>query len=104
MAISGRNRETLDAALVELESSVLAMARVMASELSSRSICVSVVTPGSPATPIWNAVGNHEERQLILDKSKRQLLWAGQVTLWTLQTQPCSWRRMNHPSFKAERL
>jgi NAD(P)-dependent dehydrogenase (short-subunit alcohol dehydrogenase family) len=50
------------------KAAVRTMARVMASELSSRSIRVNVVTPGSVDTPIWNGVGNHEERQLFLDK------------------------------------
>ena len=55
------------------KAAVRTMARVMASELSSRSIRVNVVTPGSVDTPIWNAVGNREERQLFLDKLKRTI-------------------------------
>jgi len=55
------------------KAAVRTMARVMASELSSRSIRVNVVTPGSVDTPIWNAVGKHDERQLFLDKLKKTI-------------------------------
>jgi NAD(P)-dependent dehydrogenase (short-subunit alcohol dehydrogenase family) len=55
------------------KAAVRAMARVMASELSSRSIRVNVVTPGSVNTPIWNAVGNYEERRSFLDKLTRTI-------------------------------
>lgn len=55
------------------KAAVRTMARVMASELSPRSIRVNVVTPGSVDTPIWNAVGNHEERRLFLSRLKRTI-------------------------------
>ena len=55
------------------KAAVRTMARVMASELSSRSIRVNVVTPGSVDTPIWNTVGNHEERQSFFDKLKKTI-------------------------------
>jgi len=48
------------------KAAVRTMARVMASELSSRSIRVNVVTPGSVDTPIWDAVAGQKERQLCL--------------------------------------
>jgi NAD(P)-dependent dehydrogenase (short-subunit alcohol dehydrogenase family) len=50
------------------KAAVRTVARVMASELTSRSIRVNVVTPGLVNTPIWNEIGNYEERQLFLDK------------------------------------
>jgi len=52
------------------KAAVRTMARVMASELSSRSIRVNVVTPGSVDTPIWDAVGSQKERQLCLANMK----------------------------------
>jgi NAD(P)-dependent dehydrogenase (short-subunit alcohol dehydrogenase family) len=55
------------------KAAVRTMARVMASELSSRSIRVNVVTPGSVDTPIWDAVGNHEERKLFFDRLKQTI-------------------------------
>jgi NAD(P)-dependent dehydrogenase (short-subunit alcohol dehydrogenase family) len=55
------------------KAAVRTMARVMASELSSRSIRVNVVTPGSIDTPMWDAVSNHGERQLFLDKLQKTI-------------------------------
>jgi NAD(P)-dependent dehydrogenase (short-subunit alcohol dehydrogenase family) len=55
------------------KAAVRTMARVMASELSSRSIRVNVVTPGSVDTPMWNAVGNYDERRLFFDKLKKTI-------------------------------
>ena len=55
------------------KAAVRTMARVMASELSSRSIRVNVVTPGSVDTPMWNAVGNHEQRRRFFDKLKKTI-------------------------------
>jgi NAD(P)-dependent dehydrogenase (short-subunit alcohol dehydrogenase family) len=45
------------------KSALRTMARVMASELSSRGIRINVVSPGSVDTPIWdNVVSDQEER------------------------------------------
>jgi len=55
------------------KAAVRTMARVMASELSSRSIRVNVVTPGSVDTPIWDAVGSQQERQLCLANLKNTI-------------------------------
>jgi NAD(P)-dependent dehydrogenase (short-subunit alcohol dehydrogenase family) len=55
------------------KAAVRTMARVLASELSSRSIRVNVVTPGSVDTPIWDAEGNRGERQLFFDKLKKTI-------------------------------
>jgi NAD(P)-dependent dehydrogenase (short-subunit alcohol dehydrogenase family) len=50
------------------KAAVRTLARVLASELSPRSIRVNVVTPGSVDTPIWNNVADHDKRQLLFDK------------------------------------
>jgi NAD(P)-dependent dehydrogenase (short-subunit alcohol dehydrogenase family) len=56
------------------KAAVRTMARVMASELSSRGIRVNVVTPGSVDTPIWKtAASTHEQRTALFDRLKKTI-------------------------------
>jgi NAD(P)-dependent dehydrogenase (short-subunit alcohol dehydrogenase family) len=65
MSVSGRPGFSAYAAS---KASLRAMARVMASELSSRKIRVNVVTTGSTATPIWSSVAPTPEAFDVLYK------------------------------------
>ena len=56
------------AAYAASKAGVRAMARVMASELSSRRIRVNVVSPGAARTPIWNGTAPNAEAFAALDK------------------------------------
>src|SRR5256886_3872860 len=56
------------AAYAASKAGVRAMARVMASELSSRGIRVNVVSPGGTSTPIWNSTAPSAEAFAALDK------------------------------------
>ncbi|SDS05428.1 SDR family oxidoreductase [Bradyrhizobium canariense] len=56
------------AAYAASKAGVRAMARVMASELSPRSIRVNVVSPGAARTPIWNGAAPTPEAFAALDK------------------------------------
>src|SRR5436309_3849294 len=54
------------------KAGVRAMARVMASELSSRGIRVNVVSPGGTSTPIWNSTAPNPAAMLALEARNSQ--------------------------------
>jgi NAD(P)-dependent dehydrogenase (short-subunit alcohol dehydrogenase family) len=56
------------------KAAVRTLARVMAAELSPRSIRINVITPGAIDTPIWdNAVTNAEERASLFNKLRKTI-------------------------------
>ena len=65
------------AAYAASKAGVRAMARVMASELSSRRIRVNVVAPGGTTTPIWNRVAPTPEAVAALEKRISQTVPLG---------------------------
>jgi len=65
------------AAYAASKAGVRAMARVMASELSSRRIRVNVVAPGGTATPIWDRVAPTPDAMAVLEKRISQTIPLG---------------------------
>jgi NAD(P)-dependent dehydrogenase (short-subunit alcohol dehydrogenase family) len=61
------------------KAGVRAMARVMASELSPRSIRVNVVAPGAAKTPIWNRTAPTPDAFAVLEKRVARSTPLGQM-------------------------